>query len=582
MFCGKLHLLKIALLLVGTAAPLFGGNFAPPAEGLAAFRRDRVPLDSDTMMDLSARLTTLADGLEGKDARERRCAAQMLAISLALDPVNSEARKLIKQFTKKNRQPNEDSVKLGEQRTRVWHFIGWLETPEAGADGQALATCLKDVLAISDPEDPRAEALLAQGELGAWTGWIPELSAYENAKAVVRTPDPEVPKETPKRGILLTEATVSVPVWKQVKNSDPARWFLAVSPLDMKARWSPEGESGEQPFSISIGDSDRRESFSPLAATLLKLLEKQHGNLPKGGRVRINSPAINVDLPPKMRHSISAAVAVLASAAITGREPAATIVGLVDESGAFTLPDDYWEQLRSIENGAAKRLILPASVAADLPSILALGYPEFFMDHEILLAKDFQHLLELSAREPDESLAKSLAQFQEIREKSASQPLGQYVANIYVRRRLEEVAQAAPFHFSARMLAMQGAGARPAFITGNVLNSELVRALQPLQWLINHDQGESLTQAEEKLVGTTYESCRSAVENLKRFTGTDGHQAIDKVSYLVNLIRALERTLRSRSDLDYSETYLGSYSAYNALLKSYRDVMAGLSPATDQ
>ena len=138
-----------------TAMTLVAGNFAPPAEGPVAFRRDRLPLDADTMATLSRQLVTLAQGLDAETAVNRRAAAQMLALATALDPGNGKAREVLAGFQNGSHPPAADAEQLEKSRERVWQDIAWLETPEAGGEGQALAACLADVLVVSDPKTPR-------------------------------------------------------------------------------------------------------------------------------------------------------------------------------------------------------------------------------------------------------------------------------------------------------------------------------------------------------------------------------------------------------------------------------------------
>lgn len=575
MFPGCQNFLKIAVLLTGAAAPLLGGTFAPPAEGPVPFRRDRLPLDADTMRSLSAQLTALADGTTGETAAARRCAAQMLALSVAIDPANTRARTLLEQFETDQHQPVGDGETISKSRARIWQNVGWLETIGAGDDGQALATCLKDVMAVADPKDPRSEALLAKGEHGAWAGWIPDKSAYEEAKVIAQSPDdaPGPPEEKP--GILLNKASVLVPLWKQQKNSNPAKWELVLAPLNMTARWTSEAEGEQGPFAIVIGNPNQDGQFVPLAASILKALGKQHGNLAAGSSVKIDSPELETSASSGKRQSISAAAAVLASAAISGRDPDAAIIGVIDGKGDFKLPTDFWNQLRSMSGGTGKRLILPAAAADSLPSMLALENPQFFLDHEVLLAANFQQLLDYSAKSPDDSLKKVIAQFQEIRDKAGSQPLGQYVANSFVRRRLAEIAQTAPFHFSAKMLAIQGAGSRPAYISREVLVSELQRSIAPMKWLIKHDQNQF--QANElELIGTTFESCRSEVDLLIRYTEKADRGLVDQVLDMVSQIRTLDRAARVRPDPNNPNVNNGVQSALSALKKSDAAVAVAL------
>ena len=62
------------------------------------------------------------------------------------------------------------------------------------------------------------------------------------------------------------------------------------------------------------------------------------------------------------------------------------VLGRVDENGALTLPKSFWEQMLALGPGNGKRLVLPASAAGWLPSLLAIGKPGIFMDYEVLLA----------------------------------------------------------------------------------------------------------------------------------------------------------------------------------------------------
>ena len=96
MFSGKFHFTRVAVvLLAGLMGASAEGNFALPAEGPVAFRRDRVPLDVDTMGKLSMQLVVLAKGVAGATPMERRGAAQMLAMAIALDPGNARARRVL-------------------------------------------------------------------------------------------------------------------------------------------------------------------------------------------------------------------------------------------------------------------------------------------------------------------------------------------------------------------------------------------------------------------------------------------------------------------------------------------------------
>jgi hypothetical protein len=574
---GKFHRLRVAGLLLGAATCLCAENFAPPAEGPVAFRRDRVPLDAEAMAGLSRQLATLAEGLDFETAANRRAAAQMLALSAALDPTNGKARELIALFQKNQRPPAADPGKVAKCREQIWQFLAWLETPESGSQGQALTACLTDVMLVSDPQHPQAEALRAAGERGAWHGWVPELAAFKATVAAV-SPEPQEKVAAVKPGILLTQARVSTPLWKNIGKDESAKWVLSPAPLQMSAEMSQPGEGEPGPFSMTIGSADGDHRLSSLSVPLLRVLQKQHGSLPAGGRVTINSDDLQMSLLSNKNQTISAAAAVLASSAISGRECAGTIIGMIDDHGIFKLPTGFWDQLKSLGPGSGGRLVLPNAAAAYLPSMLAFEKPGFFLEYEVLLAANFQELLDLTEKTPNKNLAKASAQFREIREKAGSQTIVHYLSNSFVRRRLAEITQNAACHYSAKMLALQGAGNRPAFISRAVLASELRRAIEPIDSLIKQDF-YSLELSQLKQLGATQEPCRNELNRLFRYVEIRDRELLDRVQDIVAAIRVVERSLKTQDE--FSSGITDSFSAYSALVRVHAEVTAELAAAVD-
>jgi hypothetical protein len=561
MDSGKFRLLKMVSLLGALSTALSAGEFAPPAEGPVAFRRDRLPLDVETMADISAKLATLADGLNPQTALERRGAAQMLALSLALDPGNARARGLIESFTEEKHKRDADSGKIEKSRAPLWQIVGWLDTPEAGAQGHLLSACLKDVLIISDPKDPRGESIREAGEGGAWAGWIPPLAKYETVTPTAGEPTAEAaPVE-----LLLEKARLSTVLFKTDGTGRVAKTVPFVASVGMSVE-----KAGDAPFFIHLGT----QAGAMPDEVLIKLLEKQHGKLPAGIRVTIGVEGPEILPPGKNTPTLSAAAAVLASAAITGREPEATIIGVLDDVGNFKVPVDLWSLLRSLGKGDGGRLILPAQAAEILPSILAMEQPQFFFDYEVLLASNFKELLELSAKTADGPLAKASNQFREIREKSTTLPVGQYVGNPFIRRRLLETAQEVPNHYSARMLAIQGSGNRPVFIPRAILISELRRAIEPMTWIAKHNS-YIYAPAEAALIAPTYETCRSAVDGLFRYTEKGDRELLAAVQALVAKLRPLERV--AGKERSYYDGVDPLQAAQAAIVSTYAQVSMQLN-----
>jgi hypothetical protein len=573
-------------LLCALAFGAFGAagavEFLPPAEGPVAFRRDRLPLDPDQMSVLSGQLETLARGIEPKTAERSRGVAQMLALAMALDPGNGKARELLEGFRQGRHHPGGDDKQLERSRARIWQMIGWLESPDAGTEAAALAACLKDVMVIADPGNPRSPALREAGEQGAWAAWVPALTAYEPAigadeprKRVVPDDPFAAPGDSnPPAGsagdsgsagglVMLEAARVWTLLWQRRGAEDAAVWTLGPAPLAMSASVREPDESGQvPPFSIRIQGNSDSDSFRSTDEMLRRLLENQHKKLPHSLRVRITSKEFEQSLGSGRRQTISAAAAVLGSAAITGVEPQAVIIGQVDETGAYKLPRGFWDQFLALGKGSGQRLVVPAEAAEHLPSLLALENPGFFMSYEVVLAADFSELLAMSAKAPSEAHAGVFARFAEIRDKAGNQDIRQYIANRFVRQRLMEISQELPAHFSARMLAVQAAGNRPIHVTRVVLASELRRAIEPMAWL-GGNPDEALGSSGNQKLGELYETCRSAVDRLERYAEKTDLEILTQTREMVLSIRNLDRANRSRGE---------SWVVEEAVRKARRDL----------
>lgn len=607
-------ILLAALLADGGISSLCG-QFVPPAEGPVAFRRDRIPLDADAMSGLAKQLEILARGLSAETPEDRRGAAQMLALAMSLDPGNERARQLLAAYQEGDHTADAANDQLERGRARIWQNIAWLETAEAGPEAQALAACLKDVIVISDPKHPKATAIRQTGEKGKWAGWVAPADAFKP-----KNPDSDLadnmipsnpldPSEAPDKpdpgtdaapaiSIKLTEAKVTTLMWQKSGVGESTRWNLAPLPLAMSAtmaRPNPsvpvdtadgsddepdgtQGNGGHDPsndrFAVRVGGPSASGAFDRTNRMLESLLKNQHGTLPRGGRIAIHSPDFEKSWESKKKQSITAAAAVLADSAITGMEPDAIILGQVDETGTYKLPSGFWDQLQSLGKGSGKRLILPADAAPLLPSILALEKPEFFMEYEVLLAADFKQLTEFAAKNPQGPLASPIAKFREIRDKAGSMDVRQYIANSYVRQRLAAVLQEAPYHISAKMLLIQAAGNRPTLVARSVLAAELRRAIAPVHWLFS-TQEHQYTSSDLEKVSSTYESSRSKVDALLRYTEKNDRLLVENTQEMVIAIRSIDRAARARGE-DYI-VRTGVSSALKNFKKLYAKVVTELA-----
>ncbi len=573
------------------ASPLLAGSFAVPAEGSLVFRRDRLPLDPETMLALTHHLCVLAQAQGGETPADRRVCAQMLALALALQPGYADARGLLETFAKSEPKPKSDAKQLEAARSHAWQLLDWLAS--AGADAHALAACLSDVLVVAEPKHPGAEARRKLGEQGAWGGWVEPLEAFRKSVVPVKngTPDaghgrvPEPPSAA-KTPIVLAAATVSTPLWTFDKASNST--LMRVLPIHMKAKLK-DGNAKTDALSCSLdfqkapaGEFSKAPAasdwspFKQTSSTLVTALTKEFGQLPTGVSVGLTC-GDDVDYLIDRNHAaISAAAALLMNAAVSGCEPSATVIGEVQADGSLKLPPLFWDKLRCLPDGTGGRLVLPMDAAKYLPSILTLEQPGFFFNYEVLLAANLHDLIERSAKIPEPELTKISANFLQIRSKLANQRVTEYAANRFVLQRLDEVAHEASFHASARMLLVQGSGKRPALLPRHILADELRRVIRATAWISTHP----LDSLKTKALNETYEACLRDVDHLERYTEIRDRDLLTQGHELLVTVRNLAHATRGRS-ADQKTFFVPWRTEFNAFSSSYQKLGKLLNQTAD-
>jgi hypothetical protein len=201
------------------------------------------------------------------------------------------------------------------------------------------------------------------------------------------------------------------------------------------------------------------------------------------------------------------------------------------------------------------------------------------MQYEVLLARDFKELLALSAKSPEGSLAAPLAKFKEIRDRQGSQDIRQYIGNTFIKQRLMTVLQECPNHFSAKALVIQASGSRPTLIVRPVLAAELLRALEPMKWLVTAENHE-VSASQLAKVGALYDQCRAAVDAMQRYTEKNDQVLFEQALGVITALRNVDRATRARG-----ESYLvieGVMSARRELIRLYREFAETAGQATGE
>jgi hypothetical protein len=176
-----------------------------------------------------------------------------------------------------------------------------------------------------------------------------------------------------------------------------------------------------------------------------------------------------------------------------------------------------------------------------LPGLLVLEKPEFFLQHEVLAAADFQELTARAGTPEQGPLADAMAKFAEIRRVAQGKAAAPFVAHPATRQRLGEILQLCPDHLSARMLLLQGSGSRPDKFPAPILAREIRRAIKPMAWATT----TGLWEVSADKLEATHATCRAELDALASKVDRPDRTLHDEALEIVNSLRTMARKLRS-------------------------------------
>lgn len=587
--------LSRALLMLCAASLPLAAEFVPPAEGPVPFRRDKLPVDVETMTGLSRQLTLFTGARVADDPDELRAVAQMAALALALDPVNRDARALIDTL-KAGKAPEPAAEEdLERARNRAWQVLSWLEMPEAGADGQALAACLGDVLAMADPRHPKARDRRSAGEQGAWKGWVADESAFRPKETESKpgmeegeaTDDPKQPDEE-EQGVAelaLKELSSALPVWYFDKELKQMK--LAVVPVHLKASIlkpdedkDDDEDDDEKPkpraFEVQVPGEGMTERFAKAMHQVELAMRERHGSLPHGLLAQLNLGKVDYSMT-RNGEALTGTTALLIDGTISGKLPTAITLAVVGEDGKLELPPRFWQTLRafSASQTTGTRLILPDEAADFLTALVVMDDAAFFMKNEVLLAGSVDELCDFATPTPDAGIADGLKRFEEVRKVGQGKALGTFVAHPATQTRLRELAGVMPEHASARMLALQGSGSRPRFLQRSVLAREIRSGLEPVGILMSGGPDKVDPEDLEK----AHEASRAQLDGLAGYIDIRDRDLHKAATDVADSLRPLARLLPKKDNDDSSGLMRKQAEAYNSARGEYTRVLRELNVA---
>ncbi|PAW62346.1 MAG: hypothetical protein B9S37_01960 [Verrucomicrobiia bacterium Tous-C3TDCM] len=562
-------------------------DFISPTDRVP-FRRDQLPIDVETMRQLSRQLTTLCTSLKADRPEDQRVAAQFLAVAEALDPVNRQASELLEQLISKQALQAAGDAELTHAKARAWRTQAWLASDEAGKDGQVLAQCLGDVLARVDASHPAAAT--HKSDLGKWNGWVAPLDDFAKPQPTdlaANNDEEELPEmaddskdqededgdeaEENEVEFAVKSGAITTPLW--LYNEKTEAYALKLATVSMNSSIDKNNKA----FRYHVNGSDENMIRGILLAinnaTVPQLKEIYHG-VPEGGVVSMGFSKNEYYSISRNGENLSAAAMVLAATAMSGAETTGVVIGIVKEDGKLALPRNSWEMIRMLSTAPPSRIILPKAIEDVLPALLSLDDLQFLMKHDIFLADTAEELIALTKKTPDSAVASSLANFADIRSKATS-TIGPFVANPHVSKRLESIVAATPNYASAQLLLMQARGKRPVQLTEKMLAHEIRKALQPLAEInaraaTNGDKGK-VTSAE---VQAAHDSSRAALDPLERIVASSNREFYGEALDLANRARTLARAMDKVGGKGFLFDERGFHD--KSLAESSKDIQNGL------
>ena len=556
-----------ACCLFALTAALSADSFQPPTGKISPFRRDHLPINDQSIIGLSEYLTTITGGSPYQTAEDRRAVAKALALALALDPKNQSAEDRLSKLIEGEKPDSADKDKIEREKKNLWDSLNWLASPEAGQDGNLLASLVGETLAAIYPSDSEASSYLGKPEQAAWNGWVAELASFEKSPVIEQKPDikKEVEEEQelathkpeedrkydPKAGVIINSGNISTVF--NMYDKGKAMWLPKVVSVSMKATGTPKDDLGEDQYGFHLeifGDSEdfwqiQKEVSSPLKDRLFDYL----GQLPERAEIKIRLDGEPAYPFSKNRDAISGPAFVLANAALTGATLDGTVIGEIDKSGKLILPNYFWRALMELADGAGGRLIIPASAEPMFVNLLALEKPEFFFKYEVLVASSLEEYVTLASKDASDQHEEISNKFKIIKEKATGKMMSNYLSNKFVRERLQEIIDQAPYHLSAKVLNIYGSASRPRYLTREALGAEIWRKVDVISEIVKIKDFDEINSNQLAKLDELYRKMRDDLRELDRYTDSRDADLLKEGKDLVAAVRGFGREFEGEEEM---------------------------------
>lgn len=582
--------------------PVMADTFVPPSGKVSPFRRDRVPLHVRAISGLSDGLVTLASASPYETAEHRRNVAKAFALALALDPRNESTREKLGALIDGKKLGSRDRETLERDKKQIWSSLQWLASPEAGPDGNLLAALIGETLANLFPTDPQASNYIGKSEHEAWNGWVAELASFKKAPEVEKTPEladeeeneeedepeqevtqtetKEKRKFDPKAGVIMDKAKISTVL--QIFDKDKAMWLPKIVPLEMSGNNHPRDEEGENRYGFHIEISSSSDDYwsmqEEVSSRVKEKLSDEYGQLPERAEIKIRLDADQTYPLRRNRRAITGPAFILSHAALSGQTPEGFVFGEIDNSGNLKLPAFFWRSLMELADGPGGRLIIPASAEPMLVNLLALERPDFFFKYEVLVASSLEEFTTLASKDVSGQHEEIYNKFKIIKEKSTGSVMGAYLTNKFVRERLQEIVDQAPYHLSAKILNIYGSVSRPRYLTREALGAEIWRKVDVITEIAKLENIYAINSNQLAKLDEFYKKMRDDLRDLERYTDSRNADLLKEAKELVTSVRGFGKEFEGKQEM--WEKYDKIVSAREAMIRANRELLEEISTLT--
>lgn len=563
-------------------------SYIQPDNTKEMFQLEKIPLQVDRIKELSKHLAVLASRPQDDSPLQRRASAQLLALSMRLDPTNQEALEINRKLQADAAPKAPDQTQIAKARARVRFLKRWLGSPDAGANANLLADYLGDATRVLDPNT------MKQADTGNWAGVVPPLSKYRggdiaSADTPRPTPDmtePEKVDETPPPakpvGYHITKLGVRVPLLMQrsEKYRDAKDQFkdktrvvdhLTIVPVGLNLT---SHEKLKFPLAVSVtpplaqyhrDNGAKKQLQESIVKQLNDLLNARHSKVPP----HIASVSMGLETYAMSNRQVVVAPLALMLEASLADKPLRSDIHLcanIDAGGNLTVPANFWKYLGILRKSkTGGRLIVPKASAELLTQILVYGEPDFFTRWEIFAVENLDQALAFATKASSEKVAEASELFSTVQNLANKSDVTKIAVNRAVRKRLATIYQLSPNHLSAKILLIQGSGRRPMRLSPLAMAQELLPAIQKMNKALTEINVDKLTHERLKQI---HDGARATIDPLERLVDRTQNELYQETLDHANDFRRLTTIARriSSRPKDSQTEFKKARSLHNTML----------------